>query len=65
MAVQRTVLYPFVFHTSYVTTYHRQKNKSVFDPEGHSIDFEIFAQKLEMKQKMAVAMSKRKQHRQI
>jgi len=64
MAVQRTVLYPFVFHTSYVSTYHCHKNKSVFGYEGHSIDFGIEAQKLELKQKMAVATSKKK-HRQI
>ena len=59
MAVQRTVLYPFVFHTSYVTTYHCHKNKSEFDYEGHSIDLGIEAQKLELKQKMALAMSEK------
>ena len=60
MAVQRTVLYPFVFHTSYVSTYHCHKNKSVFGYEGHRIDFGIEAQKLELKQKMTLAMSKKK-----
>jgi hypothetical protein len=59
MAVQRTVLYPFVFHTPYVTTYHCHKNKSVFGYEGRSTDFGVEAQNLKLKQKMAVAMSKK------